>query len=210
MVEGQLRPSRITSPWLLRAMSTIPREQFVPQEYRDLAYADTKVPLNGDRWLLEPLTIARMIQAAEIEEHEVALDLGCASGYVSAILSQAASTVVGVESDPELAEWASESLAMCQIDNAVVIRSGFPLEDKAQLLYDVIVMGGAVAEIPAGVDELLAEGGRLIVIVRARPSLPGMAKLFVRRGKTVSGRSLFEGTAPFLPGLGAEEGFVFE
>lgn len=209
MIEGQLHPSRIADPLLLDAISRVPREKFVPEEFRDLAYTDARIPLGSNRWLLEPLVLARMIQAAEIEEDDVVLDLGCASGYASAVLARLASTVVGVESDSNLAAWASRSLTDCAAENVVIIHSPIPMEDGTCISYNAILIGGAVAEIAPFITELLADRGRLVAIVRPSAGSPGMARLFVRDGSVISSRPLFESTAPFLPGFEPKDVFVF-
>src|SRR5690606_30153493 len=110
MVEGQVRPNRVTDAALIDAMLEVPRELFVPEAVRAVAYVDEDVPIGGGRYLAEPMVFARLVQEAAIEPGDVVLDVGCASGYSTAVLARLAGTVVALESDPELARLAARNL----------------------------------------------------------------------------------------------------
>lgn len=208
MVEGQIRPNKVTNPALVTAMMTIPRELFVPKPLRGFAYVDEDVHIGNGRFMMEPMVLSRLLQEAGIGSNDVVLDLGCGTGYSTAILSRIAGTVVAVEEDAELAARATELLKELGIDNAAVVE-GRPSEGyPAQAPYDVIVINGAVAKVPEAVLEQLGEGGRLVAVVSADGRL-GQARLFQRIGGIVSGRVLFDASTPILRGFEPEAKFEF-
>ncbi len=208
MVESQLRTNKVTDPSLLHAFETIPRELFVPEPLRGIAYVDEDVALGGGRFVMEPRVLARLLQAAQPGPEDVALDLGCGSGYATAILSRLVATVVALEDDAALAAAANRSLAELEIDNAVVVEGRLAEGYPKQAPYNVILLGGAVAEVPAAVADQLAEGGRLVTVVSAGPGL-GRATLMRRDGGVISSRILYDAALPVLPGFEAAPGFVF-
>ena len=121
MVESQLRTNKVTDLRLLAAFETVPRELFVPEPLRGIAYIDEDVALGGGRFVMEPRVLARLLQAAQPGPEDVALDLGCGSGYATAILSRLVATVVALEDDAALAAAANRTLEKLEIDNAVVV-----------------------------------------------------------------------------------------
>ena len=208
MVESQLRTNRVTDRRLLDAFETVPRELFVPEPLRGIAYIDEDLALGGGRFVMEPRVLARLLQAAEPGPEDVALDLGCGSGYATAILSQLVATVVALEDDATLAAAANRALGSLEIDNAVVVEGRLAGGYPKQAPYNVILLNGAVAEVPPAIADQLAEGGRLVTVVRAGPGL-GRATLMRRDGGVVSSRVLYDAALPVLPGFEAEPGFVF-
>ena len=208
MVESQLRTNKVTDLRLLGAFETVPRELFVPEPLRGIAYIDEDVALGGGRFVMEPRVLARLLQAAQPGPEDVALDLGCASGYATAILSRLVATVVALEDDAALAAAANRTLGELEIDNAVVVEGRLTEGYPKQAPYNVILLGGAVAEVPAAIADQLAEGGRLVTVVSAGPGL-GRATLMRRDGGVISSRILYDAALPVLPGFEAEPGFVF-
>jgi len=208
MVENQIRTNRVTDPAILSALENTPREVFVPKQLRGVAYVDDGLDLGSGRSLMEPLTFARLLQTAEITETEVVLDVGCGSGYSAAVLSRLASTVVAVESDADLAEQAKSRLAELSVDNVALVAGPLNAGDAAHGPYDVIVIEGAVAEIPAALTAQLADGGRLVAVVAGEKGL-GRATLVARVGDVLSSRVVFDATAALLPGFNAKSGFRF-
>lgn len=209
MVESQIRTNRVTDPALLAVMADLPRERFVPEPLRGIAYVDEDIPLGKDgRYLMEPMVLARLLQTAAVRPEDVVLDVGCATGYSTAVLARLANTVVAVESDPDLAAQATKTLAELGIDNAVVVeaplREGYP----KQAPYDVIVIGGAVPEIPRAIADQLAEGGRLVTVV-AEVGAVGRGTLMTRSGGVLSDRPVFDAATPPLLEFSREPGFVF-
>jgi protein-L-isoaspartate(D-aspartate) O-methyltransferase len=213
MVESQLRPNKVTDERVIAAFAELPRERFLPKSLRGIAYVDEDIPLAPGRYLMEPMVMARLIQAAQIKPADVVLDVGCGIGYSTAVLARLASTVVAIESDPGLAREATRILGELGIDQAVVLEA--PLESgyPRQAPYDVIFIGGAVERLRSDITDQLAEGGRLVAVIddpdRRGPGQIGRATLMVRRSGVVSSRVVFDAGTPLLPGFAAEPGFVF-
>ena len=169
---------------------------------------DEDIPLGGGRYLIEPLATALLVQAAEIGADDVVLDIGCGTGYTSAIAAGMASAVVALESDAELAARAAATLTELGLNTATVVvgplREGWP----AQAPYDVIVFGGAVSSIPPAIMKQLGEGGRMVGVVAEQQGV-GCGTLFLNRGGTVSRRVMFNASIPLLPEFAAEPAFRF-
>lgn len=208
MVESQLRTNRVADPALLEAFLAVPREAFVPERLRNVAYIDEDLPLGNGRWLMEPMVLGRLLQLAAIAPTETVLEIGAATGYGTAVMAALARSVVAVESDPGLARTAADNLARLGIANAVVrqgaLERGYP--DRAP--YDVVVFEGAVGEIPAAIADQLAEGGRLLAVVKAGAGV-GHATLATKLRGTIAHRVVFDAGTPLLPGLAPKPSFVF-
>ncbi len=208
MVESQIRPNRVVDPRLIAAMEEMPRERFVPKTLQSIAYIDEDLRVAEGRWLMEPMVFARLLQMARIEPGDVVLDVGCASGYSTAVIARLASTVMALESDAELAARATETLTELHIDNAAVVEGRLEEGLPKQAPYDVIVLEGAVREVPKAILDQLAEGGRLVTVV-AKETGMGRGTLFLRAHGVVSRREEFDAATPLLPGFAPEPGFVF-
>jgi protein-L-isoaspartate(D-aspartate) O-methyltransferase len=157
---------------------------------------------------MEPMVLARLIQAAEPEAHETALDVGCGTGYATMALGRLVATVVGLESDPALAAAARETLAELHGDNTVIVEGPLTEGYAKQAPYNVILLNGAVEEVPYTLREQLADGGRLVAVIRDSGGV-GRATLMRRTGDVVSGRVLFDAAVPLLPGFARPPAFVF-
>ncbi len=207
MVENQIRTNKVTDPALIAALKELPRELFVPKAVRGIAYVDEDVKVADGRYLMEPMVLARLLQAAAVRTSNMALDVGCATGYSTAVLARLASAVVGLESDPALAAEAGERLSELNIDNAVVVEGRLGDGYKRQAPDDVILLGGRVEEIPSGILDQLAEGGRLVAVVLGDGTGRGM--LMTRHQGVLSSVEVFDATAGLLPGFERPEKFVF-
>ena len=207
MVESQLRTNKVSNQALLAAFEAVPREHFVPEPLRGIAYVDEDMQIGAGRFLMEPMVLGRLLQEARPGPDDIALDIGCGTGYATAILARLAATVVALEDDAALAARANETLTGMDIDNTVVVEG--PLSDgyPRQAPYNVILVNGAVAEIPAAISAQLAEGGRLVTVVQDSAGV-GRATLMQRSGG-VSSRVLFDAAVPVLPGFERAPGFVF-
>lgn len=208
MVEGQIRTNKVTDPALIDALSSLPREQFVPAERRSVAYMDEDLRIAGDRYLLEPMILARLLQEAEPTKTDVALDIGCATGYATAVLARLTATAIGLESDPALARQAGEALSRLAVDNGIVVEGPLAEGYAKHGPYDVILINGAVGDVPRPILDQLAEGGRLVTIRRRGPAM-GEAVLYLKRHGAVAARPLFDAAAAYLPGFAPRQGFVF-
>lgn len=207
MVDGQLRTNRVNDTRVVAAFETLPRERFVPENARGFAYIDEDIPLAPGRWLMEPMVLGRLIQAAEIEEDDKVLIIAAGTGYSAAVVASLARRVVALEEDEGLAERAQEILRDLAIDNVSFVkgqlRAGYPAEAP----YNVILVDGAVEEVPDAFGQQLVEGGRLLAVLR-EPGQVGRARLYRKNG-VLSSRVLFDAATPVLEALRKERSFVF-
>lgn len=208
MVEGQIRPNKVTDQRVVDAFLAVPRDQFVPAGLRGVAYVDKSIPIGKGRFLLEPMVLARILNDARIQSTDIVLDIGAGTGYSAAVLGQLASTVVVVESDAELAAQANQAMQTHGVDNAAVMQGPLEAGWAKQGPYNVIVLEGAVAAIPASLLDQLAEGGRLVGVVFAE-SGQATARLYQKLSGQVSSRVLFDASAALLPGFEAKPNFAF-
>jgi protein-L-isoaspartate(D-aspartate) O-methyltransferase len=208
MIDSQLRPNRVTSAQLLAAIGELPRERFLPEAMRSVAYSDDDVPLGNGRYLTEPMVLARLIQTLQTVPDDRALVVGSGRGYGAALLARLTASVVAVESDPLLAaaaEQTAKGLGLSGIRQIVG-----PLEQGAPPgPYDAILIEGAVQLVPQAIFDQLAEGGRLTTVVAGPPGAMGVAQLFVKEGGVTSGRPLFDAGTPSLPGFAPPPRFTF-
>jgi len=207
MVESQIRPNNVTEERLIGAMAALPREAFLPAEYQGLAYIDDAVPLGHGRYVMAPMVMARLIEAATPAPQDLALVVGCATGYEAAVLSYLAGTVVAVESDAGMVQQAAQILTGLGIDTVAVVEGDLGKGYPDQAPYDVIFFNGAVADIPDGISRQLAKGGRLIAVVSGDG--PGRAQLVTNHRGGLSSRDVFDANTPPLPGFEREQTFVF-
>ena len=208
MVECQIRTNRVIEPSVVRALAEVPRENFVPKPMRGFAYVDEDLALGGGRSLIQPLVLARLIEAAGIASTDVVLNIGDASGYSTAILSKLAQTVVSLECDAELVSKSTAALNDLGIDNAAVVQGTLDQGYPAQAPYDVIIFSGAVGEIPSSICRQLTDGGRLAAVVDGGRGM-GRGTLVVRVGDTWGRRQLFDAKVARLPGFAEPTKFVF-
>lgn len=211
MVESQLRPNRVTHPPLIEAMATIPREKFVPAARSSVAYCDETIKLgtsgednSSERHLLAPMTFGKLVQLAEISGEDLVLDIGCGSGYSTAVLGSLADSVVALEESEEWAQDASARLSEIGVDNAAVVSGPLAEGFSREGPYDAIIIQGAVEQIPDELLSQLKDGGRLVAIVT--DGSVGRARLYKRSGETVSERNEFDAAAEFVPGFGKPKG----
>jgi len=208
MIECQIRTNRVIDPAIVGALAQVPREIFVPKPMRGFAYVDEDLDIGGGRFIIEPLALARLLEAAKVKQGDVVLNIGDAAGYSTAVLSKLAQTVVSLECDAEWAAKSTASLNELAIDNAAVVQGALDQGYPAQAPYDVIVFSGAVGEIPPSICRQLSEGGRLVAIVDEGHGV-GRGTLVVRVGDTWGRRKLFDARVPALPGFAKKAGFVF-
>jgi protein-L-isoaspartate(D-aspartate) O-methyltransferase len=204
MVDNQLRTSGITDRRLLGVMGVVPRETFVPPARQPLAYIDEAHPVSATRKLGPPVPFAKLIQLASIEHTDQVLDVGCGTGYSTAVIAGLSARVVASEDDPTLASEAKKNLAAAGIGNASVV-DGSAAQQQGP--FDVVVVEGTLAEVPQALLDLLKVEGRLVAYVGARGKVP-VAHLFAKSGKGIAARSDFDGRLPPLARTDSDA-FVF-
>ncbi|WP_299895762.1 protein-L-isoaspartate O-methyltransferase [uncultured Ruegeria sp.] len=205
MVDTQIRPSDVTKFPIIEAMLNVPRENFVPDAQREAAYVDGVIDLGNGRCMLEPRTLAKMLDALNISNDEMVLDIAPATGYSTAVAARMAQLVVGVESDDSLASEAQSLLAEADVDNAI-IHVG-PLEQGAAEHgpYDAIMVQGGVERVPEVLLDQLKEHGRIACLF-VEGSV-GTVRIGRMAGGRVSWRDTFNASAPILESFSAECAF---
>jgi protein-L-isoaspartate(D-aspartate) O-methyltransferase len=208
MLESQLRPNKVTDARVLNAFATIRRELFVPEHLRPVAYIDEDLPLGGGRYLMEPMVAARLLQEASIARTDAALIVGAGTGYEAALTAMLARNVLALEEDPELARRARAALVEHAIASVSVVEGPLHEGCRPRAPYDVILVGGGVFEIPPEIATQLADGGRLLAVVKPANAM-GRATLITRTGGVFARRVIFDAATPALRGFAPKPGFEF-
>ena len=208
MIESQIRPNKVTDERLLEALGQIRRELFVPEPLRSVAYIDEDLAIGRGRYLMEPMVAARLIQAAAVQRTDMALVVGAGTGYEAAVISRLARAVVALEEDEDLARLARAALIEESIASVSVVEGPLGLGHRQRAPYDVILFGGAVAELPSEVVGQLTEGGRLVAVLKPEGAAIGRATLATRTGSVVARRVIFDAAISLLPGLEPKPAFV--
>ncbi|MDR0807857.1 MAG: protein-L-isoaspartate O-methyltransferase [Gemmobacter sp.] len=206
MVDTQIRPSDVTKFPIIAAMLAVPREAYVPTEWREAAYMGEHVTLGGGRVVLEPRTLAKMLDALDIQPDETVLDIGCGLGYSTAVIARMAEAVVAVEEDVARVAEAQRTLSSQSVDNAAVMAGPLAAGAPKAGPYDVIVLQGGVETLPEAIEAQLKDGGRIGCIFME--GALGVARVGYRSGKRITWRQIFNATAPVLPGFAARKAFT--
>lgn len=210
MVDSQIHTMGVVSEPILEAFRTVPREEFVPEGKRGIAYCDEDMPVSKTRCLMEPVTHARLIQAATPAANDTVLDVGTATGYSAAILSKLTSRVVALEPDVQLLAQAENTWARLGYSNILPHQGAFETGEAPYAPYTLIFVNGSVASVPDALLAQLAPNGRLVAVVKGRNDKIGRAMLFLKSTHgTVSERVLFDAAVPYLPGQEPRNEFVF-
>lgn len=206
MVDTQIRPSDVTKFPIIDAMLSVPREDFVPSDKIEAAYVGDNVSLGGTRVVLEPRTLAKMLDALDVTSDELVLDVACGLGYSSAVVAKMAAAVVALEEDEALAEEAQTALSEVGADN-VILHTG-TLSDGAAAHgpYDVILLQGAVEHMPDAILAQLKEGGRIAALF-AEGEL-GVVRIGYKIDGEMNWRFAFNAGAPVLPGFERHRAFT--
>ena len=205
MVDTQVRPSDVTKFPIIDAMLNVPREDFVPASLREAAYIGENIALGANCVMLEPRTLAKMLDALSIEPDHVVLDLGCGLGYSTAILAKMAEFVVAVEEDADYATQAQNILSESGVDNAAVMQGSLRDGAAKSAPYDIVMIQGAVEVVPDAILAQLCDGGRIACIF-AEGAL-GVVRIGHKIDGALNWRYAFNAGAPVLSGFHKEAGF---
>jgi protein-L-isoaspartate(D-aspartate) O-methyltransferase len=213
MIESQIRTWDVLDQAVLDAVADVKREDFVPDEYRELAFADMQIPLGSaprdpGEVMLSPKLEARMLQELMLSPEDKVLEIGTGSGYVSALLSRLVSQVVSIEIVPEFTERAQGKLQAAGASNVVLeVGDGANGWERAAP-YDAILLTGSVPVLPESFKAQLKHGGRLLAVIGEEPVMT--ATLITRVTDTDYGMSgLFETCIPALRNVRRPTRFVF-
>ena len=206
MVDTQVRPQDVTKFPIIEAMLAVPREVYVPADKREAAYVGENISLGGDRVMLEARTLAKMLDAVDIQPGDVVLDLGCGLGYSSAVIARMADAVVAVEDNEALAAEAQRVLASEGVDNVAVVAG--PLAEGCAKggPFDAIMVQGGVQDIPQALIAQLKDGGRIAALFMDGPL--GAVKIGHKTGSKMVWRFAFNAAAPVISGFAARHEFA--
>jgi protein-L-isoaspartate(D-aspartate) O-methyltransferase len=206
MVDTQVRPSDVTKFPIIDAMLSVPRETFVPEDRREAAYMGENLPLAPGRVVLEARTLAKLLDALDVQPGELVLDIGCGLGYSAAVIARLGETVVAVEEDEALAAEAQRLLSEAGVDNAIVVVGKLAEGSAKSSPYDVITIEGGVETVPEAILSQLKEGGRIGAVFME--GAVGTARIGYKTEGRVSWRQVFNAAAPVLPGFQAARSFM--
>ncbi len=198
MVDTQVRPNDVTKFPIIEAMLNVPRESYVPESLREVAYLGENLDLASGRILLEPRIFSKLLDALNITASDLVLDLGCGYGYSSAVIAHLAEAVVAVEEDP-LAKQAEAILGEADIDNIAVVHNALEQGAPQHGPFDAIIIEGAVEEVPTSILDSLKEGGRIGAVFMEKNL--GIARIGTKTDGVVNWRDVFNAAAPVLEGF---------
>lgn len=199
MVDTQVRPSDVTKFPIIKAMLEVPREAFVPADMREVAYLGENLTIAPGRVLLAPRTLAKMLDALDVQPGELVLDIGALRGYSSAVIARLAEAVVALEEMEDQATEAESALAACGADNVAVVQAPLTAGAAKHGPYDVILLEGGVEQVPQALIDQLKDGGRMACLFMEGGL--GICRLGFRHADKMDWRYAFNATAPVLPGF---------
>jgi protein-L-isoaspartate(D-aspartate) O-methyltransferase len=208
MIEQQIRPWDVSDAAVLELLAQVKREDFVPLAQKSLAFVDMALPLPGGQSMLAPRVQARLLQDAAVKSTDKVLEVGSGSGYMTALLAHQAQRVISMEINPEIADIARANLQRAGIHNAEVRQADGSLGAAADAPFDVIMLGGSVAEVPQALLAQLKVGGRLIAIVGEEPIMH--AQVITRTSETnFTSTEKWDDNAPRLSNFPQSSAFKF-
>lgn len=196
MIEGQLRPNKVIDEALLASIEAAPRERFLPESLRGVAYVDEDLTLGAGRSLMEPVVLGRLLQELDLGAEDAVLDIASGTGYAAAVMARLAGSVFALESDAGLLGRATELFGELALDNVVPIEGELIAGCPDQAPYNAILIEGAVDTVPQAILDQLAEGGRLAAVVTENGV--GRATIYRKDGGVLSHRVLFDARVPAL------------
>jgi protein-L-isoaspartate(D-aspartate) O-methyltransferase len=207
MIDSQIRTNKVTDATVIGALASLPRELFVADTHRKLAYIDRPVPMGAGRRMMEPMYLARLLQTAELQPNAKALVVGAGTGYATAILSKLVAKVTALESDAALAARARSAIEGLGITNAKVVEGELTAGRANEAPFDFILIDGAVEVVPDTLTAQLAAGGILACVVM-KTSM-GHGVLITKADGVLTRREIFDAETDVLPGFTRPQRFVF-
>ncbi|MCI5048991.1 MAG: protein-L-isoaspartate O-methyltransferase [Rickettsiales bacterium] len=214
MIDGQLEPNQVQDERVVAAMGISPRERFVPEGFENCAYVDDNIPFGSSRYLMRPLALGRMLQAAQIMPKEKALVIAGSTGYSALVMSHLGADVTVIEESGELANKARVILQDLGQQNISIRTAAQHQGCPESAPYDIILIDGAVEDVPQAILDQLSDSGRLITVrnKQLKPGEPvGMGEAIIIEkfdGQCVE-RALFDTAVPVLSAFRKDSGFVF-
>ena len=206
MIEQQVRPWDVVDLQVLQTLTAIPRERFVPEQYKDLAFADTALPIGHGQSMFKPVLEGRMLQAVDLKANDEVLEIGTGSGFITACLAHMARAVTSIDIHADFLESARAKLNALDLNN-VRFEQADALNYQPKQQFDAILVTAAVAQIPEAFKQWLRPGGRLFVIQGLSPVQEALC--LSRFGDTYSIESVLETDVPYLIGAQPEPKFTF-
>lgn len=206
MVDTQVRPSDVTKFPIIDAMLDVPREVFVPRNLREAAYLGENLEVSRGRVMLDPRILAKMLDAVNVGNDDLVMDIGSCFGYSAAVIAHMAAAVVAVEEDGEMIGEAQELLSDIGADNVILHEGPLAGGAAAHGPYDVITLQGATSRLPAGLADQLKEGGRMACLFM--DGNLGVMRIGYKIDGHMNWRDAFNGWAPVLPGFEDQPEFV--
>lgn len=203
MLDTQLETNGVNDELILKAISEVPREDFVPAKDKRSAYVDDGLELENGKYLSSPLVLARMVLAAEISTEHSVLEIGCATGYLTAVISKLAKKVTAIDDSTKIVNMAKSNLAKLEIKNAEAIKANLIAGNEKEAPYDVIIINGAVQEVPNKILSQLCDGGRLVTV------LSGFITTFEHKGNTFSEARQYQANTKEIAAFAKAKGFEF-
>lgn len=202
MIEQQIRTWDVLNDRILELVARVPRERYVPEKYQDIAFADLRIPLGGERTMMEPKLEARILQTLDVQEDHTVLEIGTGSGYLTACLAEQADSVTSYEIDPEISKQAGYNLATNDHEN-VSLHIGDAMDNLVlNEQFDIIVLTGSLPTMDTRFHKFMKIGGRMFMVVGQAPAMEAL--LITRVGENEwAQESLFE--TELAPLVGAEQ-----
>ncbi|WP_430404764.1 protein-L-isoaspartate O-methyltransferase family protein [Hyphomonas sp.] len=208
MVDSQIRPNDVTDAPIVSAFLRTPREAFVPNSRKSVAYSELEIVTSPGRALWIARDTAKLVKLAGIKPSDIVLVIGAGAGYEAALISHLSETVIALEETTELVDAMSARFASLNLDRAVAVEGKIDTGLPDQAPFDVIYVCGMVETVPEAWTAQLADGGRLVAVVTEREGL-GRGTVFTKAGDTVSARDGFDAWPPRFAQFDRKQSFVF-
>lgn len=211
MIDSQIYTNKVEDERVLAAIQAIPREEFVPEKYRGVAYIDEDLVIGEGRFLMEPMIFARLLQTADIKKTDKVLIVGAGTGYAVAVIAALAGEVVGLEDNINFVSAAQENIRRLEINNATFVKAELTQGADRQKPYDLIFINGAVEDVPGTLVSQLKDGGKIVTVKAEinKPHGPYYAITIHKNGAIISETREFQAFTIKLAEFNKKRGFDF-